>query len=155
MQKKNFNTKINIRNKRASFEYHIIDTYTAGIVLTGTEIKAIRQSEVNIRDAYCIFMDKELWVIKMHIAQYLEGSYNNHEPTRNRKLLLSKKELKKLLTKSEDKGLTVIPVRLFITDRGFAKLEIALAKGKKLYDKRQDIQVKDMKREMERGDSRQ
>jgi len=153
-ENKSYN-KISIKNRKASYEYHFFDNYTAGIVLTGTEIKSIRKSEASIREAYCIFLDEELWVIKMHIAQYLEGSYNNHEPTRDRKLLLAKKELKKLLTKSEDKGLTIIPLRLFINDRGYAKLDIAMAKGKKLYDKRQDIKARDMKREMEREDSRQ
>lgn len=145
---------INIKNRKAYYEYHFIDTYTAGIVLTGTEIKSIRNGEVSIKEAYCIFLDNELWVRKMHIAQYIEASYNNHEPTRERKLLLSKKELKKLLIKSEDKGLTIIPVRFFINNRGYAKLDIVLAKGKKLYDKRENIKERDMKREMERERSR-
>lgn len=141
---------INIKNKKASFEYQFLDTYVAGLVLTGTEIKSIRQGLANLQEAYCVFINEELFVKSMHISKYNEGSYYNHEPLKDRKLLLQKRELKKLMLKSEDKGLTIIPIRLFITARGFAKLEIALAKGKKLYDKRENIKERDVKREMQR-----
>ncbi len=141
---------VNIRNKRATFEYHLIDNYVAGIMLTGTEIKSIRQGKVNLQDAYCYFSGNELYVKNMHISPYGEGTYYNHDPLRERKLLLEKRELKKLFGKSLDQGVTIVPVRLFINDRGFAKLEIALAKGKKLYDKREDIKTRDVEREMAR-----
>lgn len=141
--------KINIVNRKASFEYHLLDKYIAGVQLTGTEIKSIRESKASIAEAYCIFLNGELWVKNMHIAEYSKGSYNNHEPKRDRKLLLNKVELNKLSRKL-DKGLTVIPTRLFINENGFAKLEIALAQGKKFYDKREDIKLKETKREMDR-----
>jgi SsrA-binding protein len=141
---------INIKNKKASYEYQFIDTYIAGIVLTGTEIKSIRVGTANLQEAYCVFIKEELFVKSMHISKYNEGSYYNHEPLKDRKLLLQKRELKKLNLKSQEKGLAIIPIRLFITKRGFAKLEIALAKGKKLFDKRDDIKEKDLRREMER-----
>jgi len=141
---------INIKNKKASFEYYFIETWIAGIVLTGTEIKSIRMGTANLQEAYCVFINNELFVKSMHISKYNEGSYYNHEPLKDRKLLLQKRELKKLALKSEDKGLTIIPVRLFITARGFAKLEIALAKGKKLFDKREGIKERDVKRELMR-----
>jgi SsrA-binding protein len=150
MAKAKIEKSVNIKNKKASFEYQFIDTYIAGIMLTGTEIKSIRQSNVNLVDAYCVFKDDELFVVGLHISRYNEGTHYNHEPTRERKLLLQKKELKKLLTKSQEKGLTIVPIRIFISERGFAKLEIALAKGKKLFDKRQDIKEKDVKRELSR-----
>jgi len=141
---------VDIRNRRASFEYFFIDTYTAGIMLTGTEIKSIRQGKVNLGDAYCFFMNDGLYIRQMHISPYTEGTHYNHEPLRDRKLLLQKRELKKLQDKLTDQGLTVIPVRLFINDRGFAKLDIALAKGKKLYDKRESIKERDVSRELDR-----
>jgi SsrA-binding protein len=150
MAKAKIEKSVNIKNKKASFEYQFIDTYIAGIMLTGTEIKSIRQSNVNLLDAYCVFKGTELYVVGLHISRYNEGTHYNHEPVRERKLLLQKKELKKLLTKSQEKGLTIVPTRIFISDRGFAKLEIALAKGKKLFDKRQDIKEKDVKRELSR-----
>jgi SsrA-binding protein len=150
MAKAKIEKSVNIKNKKASFEYQFIDTYIAGIMLTGTEIKSIRQSNVNLIDAYCVFKDQELFVVNLHVSRYNEGTHYNHEPLRERKLLLQKKELKKLLTKSQEKGLTIVPTRIFISDRGFAKLEIALAKGKKLFDKRQDIKEKDVKRELSR-----
>jgi SsrA-binding protein len=143
-------SNINIRNKRASFEYQFLDTYVAGIVLTGTEIKSIRQGKVNLQDAYCLFMGDELFIRQMNISKYSEGTYFNHEPLRDRKLLLQKRELSKLQTRLQDQGLTVVPTRLFVTERGFAKVEIALAKGKKLYDKREDIKTRDVEREMAR-----
>jgi len=143
--------KINIKNKKAVFEYHLLDKYTAGIQLTGTEIKSIRANKANLADSYCAFFRDELWVNEMYIAQYAQGSYNNHEPKRGRKLLLNRQELKKLSVKVKQGGLTIVPIRLFINERGLAKLEIALAKGKKLYDKREDLKRKDAKRDIERA----
>lgn len=149
-EKRTFSNNINIKNRKASFEYHFLDKYIAGIMLQGTEIKSIREGKANLQESYCALLDGELWVKNMHISPYTEGTYANHEPKRDRKLLLNKRELKKLESKFKEKGLAIIPVRLFINDRGLAKLEIALAKGKKLYDKREDIKQKDLKREMER-----
>ncbi len=148
--KEKISSDINIRNKKAGFEFQFLENFIAGMVLKGTEIKAIRQGKVNFQDAFCFFKGNELYVKNMHISTYTEGSYYNHEPLRDRKLLLNKKELRKLLIKGDEKGLTIIPVRLFVNDRGFAKLEIALGKGKKLYDKREDIKAKDVRRELER-----
>lgn len=145
------NKKVNIKNKRASFEYFFLDTFTAGMVLTGTEIKSIRQGKVNFQDAYCLFMDGELFVRSLHISPYTEGTHYNHDPIRDRKLLMTKRELRKLEENLKDQGLTVIPVRLFTSDRGLAKMEIALAKGKKLYDKRDSIKERDAKRETDRA----
>jgi SsrA-binding protein len=145
-----FSAQVQIRNKKASFEYEFLDTYTAGIVLTGTEIKSVRMGNVNMSDAYCVLDKGELWVKNLHISRYNEGSYNNHEPLRDRKLLLTAHELRKLENKSKEKGLTIIPVKLFTSARGYAKLEIALARGKKMYDKREDIKERDVKREMQR-----
>jgi SsrA-binding protein len=141
---------INIKNRKASFEYEFLEKYIAGIQLAGTEIKSIRQGKANLVDAYCYFRDSELWIQGMHIAEYWWGSCNNHDPKRERKLLMSRKELNKLARKSQDKGLTIIAIRMFLNERGFAKLEIALAKGKKTYDKREDIKQKDAKRELDR-----
>jgi SsrA-binding protein len=138
-------------NKKANFQYQISDTFEAGLQLTGTEIKSVRAQQVNLNESYCSFTDGELFVKGMHIAEYKYGTHYNHEAKRTRKLLLNKKELKKLLIKVKEKGFTIIPVRMYITERGFAKLEIGLAKGKKLYDKREDIKKRDAKREMERG----
>lgn len=151
MAKEKLPDNINIKNKKASFEYQFIDTYTAGIQLTGTEIKSIRHGNVSLQEAYCFFNDEELFVKGMHIAKYEQGTHYNHEPVRDRKLLLQKKELKKLFSKFEEKGLAIIPIRMFINARGLAKLEIALAKGKKLFDKREGIKEKDVKREMDRN----
>lgn len=142
---------VNIRNKKASFEYAFLDTYVAGMVLKGTEIKSIRMAKVQMNDAYCFFDRGELYVTHLHISEYERGTVYNHEPTRMRKLLLKKRELAKLESKLKDKGLTIIPVRLFVSDRGFAKLEIALAKGKKLYDKREGIKNRDVQRELDRN----
>jgi SsrA-binding protein len=150
MAKKEFAKDINIKNKKASFEYQFLETFIAGIMLSGTEIKSIREGKVSLQEGYCIFEEDELFVRQMHISKYEEGTYNNHDPIRDRKLLLNKKELKKLFLKSRDAGLTIIPVRLFINERGFAKLEIALAKGKKLHDKREGIKERDVKRELSR-----
>jgi len=143
--------KIKIKNKKAFFEYFISDKFVAGIVLTGTEIKSIREGKVSLEEAYCAFKEDELFVINMHIAEYKFGTYNNHEPKRDRKLLLNKKELKKLTNKVKEKGFTIIPILLFVNEKGLAKLEIGLAKGKKLYDKRESIKTKDNKRDMERS----
>lgn len=140
---------INIRNKKASFEYHILETFVAGIKLLGTEIKSIREAKANISDAFCTFINGELYVRNLHVSEYSHGSFYNHEAKRDRKLLLTKKELKKLLVKSDDKGLTIVPLKIFINDRGFAKMEIALAQGKKAFDKRDSIKERDVKREMD------
>jgi SsrA-binding protein len=141
---------INIRNKKASYNFEFIEKFTAGIVLGGTEIKSIRLGKANLVDAYCTFHGDELWVSGMHIAEYSFGSYNNHDPKKDRKLLLNRRELNKLRKKSQEKGLTIVATRLFLNDRGLAKLEIALAKGKREYDKRQDIRKRDTSRELDR-----
>lgn len=143
-------SQIYIKNKRATFEYFILDKYEAGIQLLGTEIKSIRAGKANITDGYCIFVNNELYVFNLHISEYSHGSFYNHDPVRNRKLLLNKKELKKLQNKLKDQGMTVIPLALFINDRGFAKLEIGLAQGKKIHDKRDSIKERDAKIEMGR-----
>ena|SRR5690554_758861 len=140
----------NIKNRKASFEYEFLDTYIAGIMLKGTEIKSIREGKASLTEAYCYFRNGELYIKQMHISPYSLAAHYNHEPVRDRKLLLSKKELNKLEGKSEEKGLSIIPIRLFINDRGLAKLEIALARGKKIYDKRQNIKEKDAKRDLDR-----
>jgi len=144
------NKVINIKNKKASFNYEFIDKYTAGIVLTGTEIKSIRDAKVNFSDAYCFFIEHELWLKGLHISEYSYGSYNNHIPKRDRKLLLNKKELIKIKKKISEKGLTIVPVRMFLNERGYAKLVIAVARGKAKYDKRHDIKDRDNKRDLDR-----
>ena len=136
---KKTNLSINIKNRKAEYEYFLLTTYTAGIVLSGTEIKSIRAGKANLTDSYCSFINNELWVHNMHISEYANGSYNNHEPKRDRKLLLNRKELNKIASKLNDRGTTVIPVRLWINENGFAKLDIAVARGKKMYDKRESI----------------
>ena len=141
---------IYIKNKKAYFEYHILDKYTAGLQLLGTEIKSIRQGKANINDAFCTFLDEQLYVRNLHISEYSFGSFYNHEAKRDRVLLLHKKELKKLRIRSEEKGLTIVPLALFISDRGFAKLEIALAQGKKTFDKRDTMKERDTKIELSR-----
>jgi len=140
---------INIKNKRASFEYFLIQEFTAGILLTGTEIKSIRDGKASIVDAYCSFTGTELFVRNMHIAEYSFGTHYNHEPKRDRKLLLTKRELKKLSIKVKERGFTIIPVLLFINEEGLAKLTIALARGKHAYDKRETLKQKDHQREIE------
>ena len=137
---------IEIKNRRASFDYEFIERYTAGIVLSGTEIKSIRAGKANITDAYCSFINNELWVHNMHISEYADGSYNNHQPKRDRKLLLNRKELRKLTIKLNERGFTIVPTLLWINENGYAKLDISLAKGKKLYDKRESIKEKDERR---------
>jgi len=151
MAKDKIQKQVEIKNRRASFEYTFLDTFTAGLVLTGTEIKSIRQGKANLTDAYCIFFQDELFVRNMHISMYDEGTHFNHDPLRDRKLLLSKRELAKLQKELKNVGLTIIPTRLFISDKGYAKLNIALAKGKKTFDKRYDIKEKDIKREIDRS----
>src|SRR5690606_21657763 len=145
-----FASQINVKNKKAFFEYHILDKYVAGIRLLGTEIKSIREGKANINDSFCSFFDDGLYIRNMHIAEYSHGSFFNHEAKRDRQLLLTKKELKKLRTKGEERGYTIIPLRMFISDRGFAKLEIALAHGKKDFDKRETIKERENKRELDR-----
>ncbi|MED9961632.1 MAG: SsrA-binding protein SmpB [Bacteroidales bacterium] len=142
---------IDIKNKKASFEYYFVQTFRAGLVLYGTEIKSIREGKVNLSDSYCLFSKGELWVHDMHISEYRFGSYYNHQAKRTRKLLLKKNELRKLENKSKEKGFTIIPTLLFVDERGYAKLEIALCKGKHSYDKRETIKLKDNKRELERA----
>jgi SsrA-binding protein len=142
---------INIRNKKARFEFEIRDKYTAGIVLTGSEIKSIRQSKASISESFCEFNEHgELFVINMSVEEYSHGSHYNHRPKAERKLLLNKRELKKLEKDVKNTGLTIVPLRLFINEKGFAKLDIALAKGKKLYDKRDTIKDRDNKRDLDR-----
>ncbi len=142
--------KIIARNKKASFNYHLGDTFEAGIVLQGTEIKSVRANKVNIGDAYCIIRKDELYIVNMHIAKYDHGNIFNHDETRQRKLLLHKKEIIKINNKIAREELTVIPTKVYL-ERGLCKLEIALAKGKKNYDKRQSIKEKDAKRNMQRN----
>jgi len=139
-----------IKNKKAGFEYHFLSTYKAGIMLSGTEVKSIREGKATLTDSYCIFIDGELYIKNMHIAEYKQGSYNNHEPKRMRKLLLTKTEQRKILSKLKEKGTTIIPVHLFFNERGYAKIEIAIARGKKLFDKRESLKEKDVRRQMQR-----
>jgi SsrA-binding protein len=146
----NLSSDINVKNKKAYFEYHILDKYIAGVSLLGTEIKSIRAGKVNINDSFCSFMNGDLYIRNMHISEYSHGSFYNHEARRDRKLLLTKKELKKLLVKGEERGYTIIPLRMFISNRGFAKMEIALAQGKKDFDKRDTIKDRENKRELDR-----
>ena len=142
---------VNIKNKRARFEYELLDTYTAGLVLSGTEIKSIRLSKASIAESFCEFNDQgELFVINMQVDEYAHGSHFNHKPKAERKLLLTRQELRKLHKEVKASGLTIVPLNLFINDRGLAKMNIALAKGKKLYDKRESIKDRDNKRNLDR-----
>lgn len=141
---------VSIKNKKASFEYHLQDVFICGLQLTGTEIKSIRNAKASINEAYCYTKNGEVWVKNMHIAEYEPGSYNNHFPKRERKLLLNRKEINKIEKELKIKGTTLIPLNLFINEKGLAKIKIALAKGKKLYDKRQDIKTRDTKKELAR-----
>lgn len=149
-QNKKRKALVQIRNKKASFEYFFVDTYTAGIVLTGTEIKSIRAGKASLVDAFCVINNGEIWVQGMNISPYFYGSYANHEARRSRKLLLNKKEIRILEADSQSLGYTIIPTLVFIDDNGRAKVNIALAKGKKEYDKRQTLKAKEDKREMDR-----
>lgn len=142
--------QINIKNRRATFDYEISDTYTAGIVLTGTEIKSIRDGKAGLSDTYVVIDGGEAWVKGMYVAEYFYGSYNNHVSRRDRKLLLTRKELRKLARVAEDAGYTIIPLRMFISDKGLAKLVIGVARGKKAYDKRQSIREREDKRSLDR-----
>lgn len=145
------NIKINIRNKRATFDFEILEKFVAGLQLTGTEIKSIRLGKASLTDCYCFFQNRELWVKNLQISEYFWGSYNNHDPKRDKKLLLRRIELKKLERKVKDTGLSIVPLGLFIAANGYAKLDIALAKGKKSFDKREDIKKKDARRDMDRA----
>jgi SsrA-binding protein len=150
MSKDRFSKDINIRNRQASFQYEFIDKFIAGIVLRGTEIKSIREGKVNLQDGYCYLNNDEMFVKGININPYSQGTHYNHEAARERKLLMKKSELRKLEGKVEEKGLTLVPTRIFINERGFAKLEIALARGKKTHDKRDSIKERDIKRELSR-----
>lgn len=149
--KERFTKNINIKNRRATFDYEVIEEYVAGVVLLGTEIKSIRQGKASLVDTFCYFNNGELWMKNANISQYFYGSYNNHNERRDRKLLLNKKELKKLQESIKNPGFTIVPLKLFINDRGYAKVVIAVAKGKKLYDKRASIKEKEDKRNMARA----
>ncbi|MBO4379992.1 MAG: SsrA-binding protein SmpB [Muribaculaceae bacterium] len=142
---------INIKNKRATFDYHIVEKFTAGIVLTGTEIKSIRLGKASLVDTYCYVNNGEVWVKNMNISEYFYGTYNNHESRRERKLLLTRKEIRRLDSASKDAGTTIVPIRLFINERGLAKLVIGIARGKKEYDKRETIKERDAKRQLSRA----
>jgi SsrA-binding protein len=139
-----------IKNRSAYFEYFVDDKFTAGMVLLGTEVKSLREGKASFNDSYCIFQQGELWIRSLHIAEYSHGTINNHDPLRDRKLLLSKREIKKLEGRIKEKGYTVIPLRIFFSDKNLAKMEIGLAKGKKLHDKRETIKQRDSEREMKR-----
>lgn len=143
-------SQINIKNKRAHFDYEIGETFTAGLVLTGTEIKSIREGRASLADSYCIIENGEVWVKGMHIAEYFYGTYNNHATRRDRKLLLNKKEIAKIAKLSADLGFTIVPIRIFISERGYAKLVIGIGRGKKQYDKRQALKERDDKRMLDR-----
>ena len=147
-----YKSNILIKNKKATFDYEIIERFTAGMQLFGTEIKSIRNGKASLTDTYCSFIKDELWVKNMHIATYIFGTYNNHDVRRDRKLLLNRRELDKLARATHETGLTIVPLKIFINDKGLAKLEIGLAKGKKSYDKRHALKEKDLKREMQMRD---
>jgi len=142
--------EVYIKNRPATFEYAIEDKLTAGIVLTGSEIKSVRQGKVSFNDSYCFFSDGELWLKSLHIAEYVNAGYAGHLPVHDRKLLLNKKEIKKWLNKIKEKGFTIVPLAMFINEKGYAKLDIGLGKGKKLHDKRESIKSRDVEREMKR-----
>ncbi|HBF89176.1 MAG TPA: SsrA-binding protein [Bacteroidales bacterium] len=145
-------SSINIKNKKAFFDYEIVERFVAGIVLTGTEIKSIRQGQVNFTDAYCFILKQEMWIKGLHISEYSHGNIYNHEPKRDRKLLLNSREIKKISTKVKEKGFTIVPLKMFINGNGFAKVEISLARGKAQHDKRETLKKKDATREIERRD---
>ena len=142
--------KIEIKNKKAAFENYLLEEFTAGIVLTGSEIKSIREGKASIAEAYCLLHDGELFIRNMHITEYRHGGYSNHDPKRDRKLLLTRRELKRLTVKTVEKGLTIIPLLLYISDSGYAKLNISIARGKKFYDKRESIKSRDIERDVQR-----
>ena len=149
--KEKISNNIQIKNKRATFDYELLDTFTAGIVLTGTEIKSIRLGKASLVDTFCFFNNGELWVKNMYIAEYFYGTYNNHQARRDRKLLLTKKELQKIQRLSKESGFSVIPTKIYISDKGLAKIIVAVAKGKKVYDKRESIKEREDKRQMDRA----
>ena len=142
--------RINIKNKKAYFDYEILEKFVAGMQLKGTEIKSIRMGKASLADSYCYFAGNEIWLKNMRISEYDQGSYNNHDPYRDRKLLMNRKELNKLEKQTREKGLTIVALRVFINQNGYAKTEIALVRGKKQYDKRETIKQKDMERDMDR-----
>jgi len=150
VKQQRFSNDINIRNRQAGYEYELLDKYISGMVLSGTEIKSIREGKVNLQDGYCYFKNDELFTKGINITPYAQGTHYNHEATRERKLLMKRSELIKIETKLDEKGLTLVPTRLFINDRGYAKLEIAIARGKKMHDKRDSIRERDAKRELNR-----
>ncbi len=150
MAKSEFKSDLEIVNRKAEHEYFLVDTYEAGIMLKGTEVKSVRKGHANLNDAYCFFKDGELYVKSMYIKEYSHGTDNNHETRRDRKLLLKKSELKKLHRRVTEKGMTIVPYKIFLSDRGLIKLEIALASGKRSYDKRQAIKEKESKRDLDR-----
>jgi SsrA-binding protein len=139
-----------IKNRSAYYEYYIDDKYVAGMVLTGTEVKSLRAGRASFNDSYCLINKGELWIKSLHIAEYSHGTVNNHDPLRERKLLLQKREIKKIENKLKEKGHTIVPLRIFFTDKNLLKIEIGLGKGKKMYDKRESIKQKDVDREMKR-----
>jgi SsrA-binding protein len=139
-----------VKNRSAYFEYYVDEKYTAGLALLGTEVKSLRAGKASFNDSYCLFQNDELWIRSLHIAEYSHGTVNNHDPVRERKLLLTKRELKKLASRIKEKGYTVIPLRIFFNENNLAKLEIGLAKGKKLHDKRETIKERDTERELKR-----
>ncbi len=144
------NKNISIKNRRATFDYELLDQYTAGLVLVGSEIKSLREGKAGLVDSYCYFANNELWIKNMYIAEYFYATYNNHIERRERKLLLNRKELRKIQEALKNPGLTIIPIRLFINEKGLAKLVIATARGKKQYDKRADIKEREMRRDIDR-----
>ena len=144
-------SKIVSKNKKASFQFEIIETFVAGVLLTGSEIKSIRQGKINFVDSYCVFIGTELYIRGLHIAEYTHGGYANHVPVHDRKLLLNRSELYRIQKKVKEKGFTIVPLSCFLTEKGWAKLEIAISRGKKLYDKRESIKKKDSKRDSDRA----
>lgn len=145
------NSNISIKNKRATFDYEILERFVAGIQLFGTEIKSIRDGKAALTDTYCTFINEELWVKNMHIATYFFGTYNNHEVRRDRKLLLTKRELRKISRGTKETGFTIVPTKMYINEKGLAKIEIGIARGKKNYDKRQSLKEKEDKRHIDRA----
>lgn len=150
MSKERFSKQVNIRNRQATFDFEILEKFNAGMVLTGTEIKSIREGKASLSEGYCFIQDGEAFITGMTINPYLEGTIYNHEPSRQRKLLLSRAEIHKLEKSTQVKGLTIVPLRIFINERGFAKLEIAVARGRKTHDKREHIREREQKRELKR-----
>lgn len=146
----NNNNTINVKNRKATFDYEILESFTAGVVLTGTEIKSIRQGKVGLTDTYCMVINNEIWVKNMYIAEYSFGSYNNHTTHRDRKLLLNRKEIRRIARETMQPGFSIVPLRLFINERGLAKIVIAIARGKRQFDKRQSIKEREDKRSIDR-----